>query len=103
MSELKLPPLQQTFLDAPTVAALFRDLAACTQVLSVAPKYAATGHTSGAITLEQAKAGLQDSSIRAVQIRYGYEAQEWCDTLIGSANGVRVVRISMTDVAATID
>ena len=103
MSDLKLPPLQQTVLDGPTTAALFRDLAACTRVLSITPKTAAAGHTTGTITLDAAATGLRDGSLRGVQIRYHYDEREWCDTLIATPTGLRVVRISTQDIAATLD
>lgn len=103
MSELKLPPLQQTLLDPATAADLFRDLEACTQVLSITPKHSAAGHTSGSITLDQAQAGLSDGSLRGAQVRYRYEDREWCDTLIGTPNGLRVVRICTDDIAGTLE
>ena len=103
MSDLKLPPLQQTVLDGPTADALFRDLAACTQVLSITPKTSAMGHTNGTITLVEAAAGLQDGSLRGAQVRYLYDDQEWCDTLIATPAGLRVVRICTQDIAATLD
>jgi len=103
MSELKLPPLQQTLLDPETAADLFRDLAVCTQVLSITPKHSASGHTSGSITLEQAEAGLSDASLRGAQVRYRYEGREWCDTLISTPGGLRVVRICTDDITATLN
>ena len=103
MSDLKLPPLQQTVLDAANADALFRDLAACTRVLSVTPKTAAMGHTIGSITLEQAATGLRDGSLRGAQVRYVYDQQEWCDTLIATPAGLRVVRICTQDITATLD
>ena len=102
MSDLKLPPLQQTVLDAATTDVLFRDLAACTRVLSVIPKTAAMGRTTGSITLEAAAAGLRNGTLRGAQVRYVYDQEEWCDTLIATPAGLRVVRISTTDITATL-
>lgn len=100
--DLRLPPLQQTLLDAPTTAALFRDLAACTEVLSVTPKTTATGHTTGSLTLADAQAGLADGTLRAAQIRYRYDGAEWCDTLLTTPGGLRVVRVCQSDVLASV-
>ena len=102
---LRLPPLQQTVLDPATVQDLFRDLAACTQIIAIRPKTRAEGHIDAAatLTLDDAAAGLRDGSFRAVQVRYRYEDQEWCDTLMSTPAGLRVVRICQDDVAATIE
>lgn len=106
-SPLNLPALQQTLLDPPTLAALFRDLAACTQVAAVLPKYAgqpAQTHTgSDTITLDAAQEGLANGTLRGAQIRYRYENQVWCDTLMVRPDGIRLVRISEDDIAATLE
>lgn len=104
-SALKLPALQQSVLDAPTVAALFRDLEACTEIIAILPKTHATVHikpTTG-LSLADAQAGLTDGSFRAVQIRYRYDSQEWCDTLMATPGGLRVVRICQDDINATLE
>lgn len=100
MSEpaLKLPALQQTVLDAPTLDALFRDLAQCTQILGVIPKGAPQAYaTDRGISLEAAREGLASGAFRGVQVRYRYEKQEWCDTLLATPSGVRLVRISLDE------
>lgn len=94
----KLPTLQQTVLDAPTLEALFRDLAQCTQILAVVPKGAPQAYAAGhGIDLEAARAGLASGAFRGVQVRYRYEGQEWCDTLLATPGGVRLVRISLDE------
>ena len=102
---LPLPPVQQAPLDPATLAALFRDLAACTQVLAVTPRRAGPPQRETPLTtisLAQAAAGLQSGEFRGVQIRYRYEGQNWCDTLMARPDGIRLVRISETDIAATL-
>jgi hypothetical protein len=105
-STLILPALQQAPLDAATVAALFRDLAACTRIVSVTPRRAGAAPRADAqpttITLGAAQAGLADGTIRGVQIRYFYDHQTWCDTLMARPDGIRLVRISESDIAATL-
>ncbi len=94
----KLPALQQTVLDVPTLAALFRDLAHCTQILAVLPKGAPQAYAAEkAISLDAAREGLASGAFRGVQIRYRYENQDWCDTLLATASGVRLVRISLDE------
>ncbi len=105
-STLILPALQQAPLDAATVAALFRDLAACTRIVSVTPRRVGAAPRADSptttITLETAQTGLADGSMRGVQIRYFYDQQTWCDTLMARPEGIRLVRISESDIAATL-
>lgn len=103
-SPLSLPALQQAELDVATVAQLFRDLAHCTQVIAVLPRYTARTlvppHT---IELEAAHAGILDGTLRGVQVRYRYEGREWTDTLLALAPGrTRLVRINAEDIAASV-
>ncbi len=90
----RLPDVQQAVLDAATLDALFRDLALCTRILAVVPKTAATGMvTEGSISLDDARVGLTSGAFRGVQVRYRYDQQEWCDTLMATPAGVRLVRM----------
>lgn len=94
----KLPALQQTVLDAATLEALFRDLAQCTQILAVLPKGAPQAYAGDrAISLDAAREGLASGAFRGVQVRYRYDGQEWCDTLLATPGGVRLVRISLDE------
>lgn len=101
---LRLPPLQQTLLDVATTDALFRDLAACTTIQAVLPKYARNQHTGPeTLTLEQARTRLAAGLLLGVQIRYAYEGHAWTDTLLRRPAGVTLVRIREADIAATIE
>jgi len=102
-SPLKLPPLQQTILDAATVEALFTDLASGTRVLAVVPRRAARTMAADApIDLAAAHVGLRDGSLCGVQIRYRYEGREWCDTLMPlPGDTARLVRICTDEIAQT--
>ena len=98
----KLPALQQTVLDALTLEALFHDLAHCTQILAVIPKGGPQAYaTDRGIDLETARLGLASGQFRGVQVRYRYEKQEWCDTLLAMPGGVRLVRISLDEAQCT--
>jgi hypothetical protein len=100
---LRLPPLQQTVLDVATTDALFRDLAACTKIHAVIPKYAARGHTgTETISLETARTRLAAGLLLGVQIRYAYDGHTWCDTLLRRPAGLTLVRIREADIEATI-
>ncbi len=100
-SPLKLPPLQVTILDRATLDQLFDDLAACARVHSVQPRTAPQA-APVRLTLDQARAGLHEGHLRAVQVRYTYDNKAWCDTLIAQEGGVRVVRICEDDVADSV-
>ncbi len=100
---LRLPPLQQTMLDVATTDALFRDLAACTRVHAVIPKYTDRRHTGAeTISLETARTRLAAGLLLGVQIRYGYDGHTWCDTLLRRPNGLTLVRIREADIEATV-
>jgi hypothetical protein len=100
---LRLPPLQQTLLDVATTDALFRDLASCTRIHAVIPKYADRRHTGAdTISLETARTRLATGLLLGVQIRYSFENQTWCDTLLRRPNGLTLVRIREADIEATI-
>ena len=103
-SPLRLPPLQQAVLDVATADALFRDLAACTQIHAVIPKYAARGHTAAeTISLETARTRLAAGLLLGVQIRYAFDGHTWCDTLLRRPAGLTLVRIREADIEATIE
>jgi hypothetical protein len=100
---LRLPPLQQTVLDVATTDALFRDLAACTRIHAVIPKYARNAHTGpDSLTLEAARTRLAAGLLLGVQIRYGYDGHTWCDTLLRRPAGLTLVRIREADIEATV-
>lgn len=97
----RLPALTQALLDEPTLEALFADISACTQVLAVLarPAGSARGQAPVTLSLDEARQGLADGSVRSLQIRYAYEGATWCDTLMPAPGGVRIVRIRDQDIA----
>jgi len=91
-----LPELQQATFDAAELGNLLRDIAACTRITEVIPKYAATGHVTEvpALTLEDGRRLLLDGSARAVQFRYRFGDADWWDTVMVLPDGLfRLVRI----------
>lgn len=92
MSPGPLPPLTQALLDAPTLAALFADLAEHADVLDVITKGAPRRHAAAeVISLDAAREALNHGV--AVQVRYRWDGAEWLDTLMPSGAGARIVRI----------
>lgn len=97
-----LPAVQQAVLDPATLEALFCDLAQCTQILAVVPKTAGRSQVQErSIALAAARTGLDSGAYRGVQIRYHYQSQEWCDTLMATPGGIRLVRIRMDEARAS--
>ncbi len=94
-----LPELREGWLDAPQVQALFGDLRACAKLLSVRTKGGTQMRAEAATSsLDEAEAALLEGRLHGVQVRYGYEGAYWCDTLVRTPRGVRLVRIRLEDV-----
>ena len=99
MTQPTLPALQDSLLDDDTLAALFADLAALTEIQAVMVK--------GAGAREAAQAGRELDTARtalaagaAVQLRYHHDGKDWSDTLIPQSQGTRIVRICLDEVRA---
>lgn len=92
---IELPELREAALDAAGLRALFGDLEAAARIhglkLKAAPGVRAR---SDAVTPQDALALLLAGSVRGVQVRYRYAEQTWCDTILASSDGYRVVRIA---------
>lgn len=89
-----LPPLHAAELDAATLARLFEDLANHAEVLEVILKAAAGGYAdAGAVSLSAAREALERRTVRGAQIRYRWQADVWCDTLLVTPAGWRIVRM----------
>lgn len=85
-------------LDAPTLAALFNDLEAHANVLDVITKGGPVQQSPGTqIPLREAQALLAEGRVRGVQVRYVWEGEEWRDTLLATADGIRLVRMKRHD------
>ncbi len=82
--------LTSAMLDADTLAALFADLAEFTRVEEVLIK-GTTGTHAGTTGLAEAQRQLA-AGARGIQIRYVWQSQAWCDTLIQGPAGVKLVR-----------
>jgi hypothetical protein len=77
------------------VRQLLGDIAACTELLEILPKYAAAQKAlnGSTLTLAQTAELLESNAVRGIQLRYRYEGAVWCDTLMRTAEGYRIVRI----------
>ncbi len=100
-NSLKLPPVHTATIDSATVAQLFTDLAACAQITAIHPRVP-NGQTPPTLSLDEARQGFLSGSITSLQIHYQHDNKTWCDTLLASANGTRLVRISNDDIAQSL-
>jgi hypothetical protein len=89
-----LPPLQETTLDEGMLDALFLDVGALGQLLSVVvrPREGLARPTRP--SLERAREALRSGEALGVQLRYRHQGSEWWDTLMPAPGGVRLVRIA---------
>jgi ferredoxin-type protein NapG len=93
--EIELPELHEGDLDGAGLRALFRDLSAAAQITQVRCKQAPGQRAEPAArTAEEALALILAGHVRGVQVRYRYEEQDWCDTVLAKGDGYRVVRVA---------
>ena len=87
------PQLFQSELSPDEVEALFADLKLGAEVTHVQVKMASgMGAADSKMTLTDAHELLRLGQVAAIQIRYRYEQQDWCDTLMVLPHAVRIVR-----------
>lgn len=92
MAEPPLPAVDEGLLDAVGLRALLDDIQACTTVREVQVKGGPTRRADDA-DLDGARRALLAGEVRGVQIRYEHEGKTWCDTVLVTPRGYKVVRI----------
>ncbi|WP_425398685.1 hypothetical protein [Aeoliella sp.] len=94
----QLPDVHQSTLDAETLNALFRDIAAFGQDIEVVLKRHSRQQVEDAsMSLADGLVALREQSALAVQIRYTHEGKRWCDTLAPASGGCRLTRINLSE------
>ncbi len=89
----KLAELHSADLDEATLTRLFEDLAGHAQVLEITLKAAAAQYAAAErVSLAAAQAALAQRGVRGAQIRYRWQGEIWCDTLLVTPAGWRIVR-----------
>ena len=85
------PDMFEKELDEAELDSLFHDLAALVDVEQVRMKR--PGHDE-CVTLAAARAAMKSTPTCTIQVRYRYEQDLWCDTLLRRDDGpVRIVRV----------
>lgn len=91
-----LPPLQVAILDEETLDALFRDIDRGAELLGVQVKASRSAYAAAeAPSLGRARELLLCGVALGVQLRYRLGAGIWCDTLMRTPEGVRLVRVEL--------
>ena len=89
-----LPTIWDKLLDPTTLDQYFKDLATHAEIISVQEKQSPTEYVhENTMDLSVALEKVMSGDARAVQIRYCFEEQVWCDTLMQHASGVKLVRM----------
>lgn len=93
-NDLPLPEMTDAMLGGEELASLFRDYRDCTSGVQIQVKSGpglVAPHASP--TLDAAEELLRSQSVRGVQVRYSFGGCSWCDTLMATGAGVRLVRV----------
>jgi MauM/NapG family ferredoxin protein len=105
-TEIELPELTEATLDEVGLRTLFRDLALATEIAEVRCKQGPQRRANTSdISVEEARDWLLEGRVRGVQVRYRYDDRNWCDTILATPTGHRVVRVEAlsTPVGLTSD
>ncbi len=98
---ISLPETYAGLLDAPAVRDLLADIEMACSELEIQVKGGADLRAEGAgPDIASAYEQLMAGRVHAVQLRYVYRNQAWCDTLLRAAAGFRLVRVNLDEVAA---
>ncbi|WP_372726006.1 hypothetical protein [Novipirellula sp.] len=87
------PELLEAHWGREQVVQLFQDLSEGATVEHVQVRTASDGRAADqSVTLLEAKAIFEKGDARAIQIRYGFDGQNWCDTLMVKPDEVHIIR-----------
>ena len=87
-----LPEILQAEWSRDQVMALFADLAAGAEVVHVQLRTAAGEST---VSLASAASAFAASEASAIQVRYRYEGEGWCDTIMPADPTTKIIRTRM--------
>ena len=92
-TEVETAALEEGELKGNELEAYFGDLAECADVTSIRVRGGHSRFSDGAAPdLKAAHEAITRGEVRAVQIRYRFEGQEWCDSLMVQEDSTRLVR-----------
>ncbi len=93
-SNCDLPDVRQVVWSLEQVEACFSDLERHAQVyrVQIRSPQATAATAPQTTTLADALAALREQTATAVQVYYQFDEKKWCDTLMPTPDGIRVVR-----------
>lgn len=98
---MNLPQVHDALLTPPAIDALFADLELMAQALEITARApGARRAATDRLTLADARAALTSGTVAALQVRYRFDGADWCDTLIRTASGARLIRIDVSHALA---
>lgn len=87
------PDILEAHWDMEQVDNLFEDLQQGAKVQHVQVRTTSGGATKDlAVTLGEALSLLHRGEAKAIQVRYEFDDQSWCDTLMSDSMDVRIIR-----------
>ncbi len=87
------PEILEAHWDREQVVQLFHDLSEGANVQHVQVRTVSDSRSQDqAVTLLEAKELLEKDEARAIQIRYDFDGQNWCDTLMVKPDEVHIIR-----------
>lgn len=90
--EIDLVDLQRAVLDENTLDTLLSDIAALCTIEAIGFKSGAELHSDNAVrSIDEVKPALARGT--AVQLRYTFRGEGWCDTLLPGMTGTLLVRM----------
>lgn len=93
MNPVELPPVYAEDLDDDAVRDLLRDIELRGSILEVRLKGGAQARATPARQgWEAARSAFASGQVVGLQVRYAHEGAVWCDTLMRTRDGVRLVR-----------
>jgi hypothetical protein len=89
-----LAPVWEKLIDRSTLTQLFVELKSHSRILSIRQK-GGTQRYAGEEELDLASVytRLVNGVVHGVQVRYLYDGQEWCDTLLRAHDGWKLLRM----------
>ena len=95
------PEVLEAQWDHEQVNALFRDLDQGAEILHVQVRATSIAGPKAtpdrAVTLSEAHQLFQDGVTKAIQIRYEFGGQTWCDTLMVEPEAVKIIRTELPE------
>jgi hypothetical protein len=89
-----LPTLQDEEINLTTASTILSDIEHGADVLDVRLKGSASAHVlPGRVSIGLARETFLRGSVAGVQIRYRHQGRHWCDTLMRTPTGARIVRL----------